>query len=252
MAFSNLASRGAGNSKTSSTTVAVTPSPTLNAGEVILVAVATDNAGTSDAATNEVTSITDSVGGNTWIKLYEYSRGSPGANAGSTVALFMSKLTNSIPDTGTITGNLSSNRTAKVIAVLKCDVTSGNTIVAVAQMGHAAAGSASVSLSGLASKQYLWVLAFSSEQNTAQSLSVGLTQVGSFTTGGGSAANMAGVIGAEVITATGRGPYNLASAGPNDSAGVMVALEDIAGAKSPPPYAGTHRPRFMTPRRRLI
>src|ERR1041384_4789690 len=102
MAFASLNTLGSNQNKTSGNSIAVTTTAAAESGHLVVVIVAIDNTGTGDGDNSEVNSISDSAGGNTWTKAREFTNGQGAANAGATVSVWFSVLTNQINSGGTI------------------------------------------------------------------------------------------------------------------------------------------------------
>lgn len=128
MAWGAPSNIGTGRNKASSTTVVLTTTVAIAADEVAVVIIAADNTSTVDGDNGEVSSITDSAGGNTWTKAREFTNSQGAANAGATVSVWFSKLTNGIALGGTITANFGTARTAKAITGFKATVGAGNVV----------------------------------------------------------------------------------------------------------------------------
>src|SRR3990167_3691155 len=128
MSWASVGTLGAGNSISAGTTVAITTSATAEAGNFVLVTVALDNTGTTDSDFSEVSSITDSAGGNTWTKCAEYTNGQGSAAAGVTISAWRSILTNQIASGGTITANLANSVTSKALSAWEFTLGAGSTV----------------------------------------------------------------------------------------------------------------------------
>lgn len=99
-----------------STTTGAIGSPVPGVGDLVLVYITADNAGTSGAAA--ISSVTDSAGGNTYSVVKSQNQTAGAANDGCTVAIYGSVLaTGWTASTTTVTVNWSPNVTAKVIQV---------------------------------------------------------------------------------------------------------------------------------------
>lgn len=141
------------------------------AGDVIFVQIACNNTGTGDGDLSEVTSVVDSVGGNTWTKVKEWTNGQGAAAAGATVAAFYSALTNGLTAAvSTITVNFANTITAKVMVGMQFTKSAGTTVsvagtvqTEVVDNGDAA----SLTISGLPSQEYLFIRVIGSETDSA-------------------------------------------------------------------------------------
>lgn len=123
----NSLNMGAGN-KTASMSLSSTGNSIGAAiGEVVFIQVVKDNASTTNGETNEVTSVTDSVG-NTYTKIKEWCNSRGSANAGTVVALFYTVVTATIATTTTHTANFSASTAAKTMIGFAFRVNAGSTV----------------------------------------------------------------------------------------------------------------------------
>ena len=130
-AWSSLGTLGSNQSKTANqSSLVLTTSAAAEAGNVVVVAIACDNFGTTDADDGAVSSIIDSAGGNAWSKAREWTNGQGTAQLGATVSLWYSKLTNQINSGGTITANFTNNtsRDATAITAWEFSIGAGNVV----------------------------------------------------------------------------------------------------------------------------
>lgn len=117
MAIAVALDNGAGN-KTASASIQVTLSGNFSVGDIVLVGVTADNAGTSGVSA--ISSVQDSKG-NTYSQVYLKNQ-TPGnaANDGCTIALYQAVVSVAlVGGADTVTANFSPNVTAKTIDVLK-------------------------------------------------------------------------------------------------------------------------------------
>jgi hypothetical protein len=243
VAIASVGSWGIGSSGASGTTLLLAGTlSTIEAGNVAMVLIAADNTGTTDADHSQVSSIADSVGGNTWTKIEEYTNGQGSAGTGVTVSLWQSRLTNAITSTDDITVTFGGAITDKCGEVWEFTV-GGALTEAAAAVPNATDGSngfGSVQFSGLASASRLYLRALAKEVNpaaTAFTASAGFTAM----PGTRSRNNAAAVcIRGEFIIATSTGQTsNPTFAIAGDTAGVFVALTDVPAA------SGNRRRRFF-------
>jgi hypothetical protein len=115
MPFASVDLRGTASNKSSGTTISLTPTATIPVGALVVVEVAADNVGTSNAADTTEHGIASSPG-QTWTKLREMSRGAGSAAAGVVTSLWATVVTTALTTSDSITLTISSARTAKVIA----------------------------------------------------------------------------------------------------------------------------------------
>lgn len=163
MAFGTPTSIGTKNDGSGSSCI-VTTTANAEVGRLLVAYCSKDNV--SDGATNEVTSVTDSTGANTWTKAHEYSEGSGGSDAGVTTAAFFCKVASQINSGGTVTFNFSSSKSGQVGEVLKltCDnsVEIDGTPQAEAVTNQTNPGS--LALSGLSNVEHIYVRVRGGEQ----------------------------------------------------------------------------------------
>ena len=89
MAIASLGTLGATGSTSAGASLEHVLTGVAEAGHLLLVAIAKDNASSAaDSQTSEVTSLTDTSGGNTWTKMGEFCNSESAANAGATVSLW--------------------------------------------------------------------------------------------------------------------------------------------------------------------
>jgi hypothetical protein len=118
---------GGGTSTVSGTTLVITTTNNLAAGNIPVCSIAADNIGTTDSTNTEIVSGTDSAG-NTYTRLHSYRNGQAGAGLGASAALWFSTTGNALGSGGTITFTFSSAITAKAAACREYAVESGNTL----------------------------------------------------------------------------------------------------------------------------
>lgn len=231
MAFGAGVTLGGTADKTAGTTIVHTVTAAAAVGDLVAVRVPKNNELTTDANdTNEVTSVVDSAG-NTYTKLGEARRGAGTAAAGATGALFISKLTAALTSgVSTITANFSNSPAASALTAWKHTIGAGNTfqIAGVVQYETLLGGPGALVISGLPSKEYLFLRAEAMETDTpnyAPTASyTAVTEVA--TTGGGAASNMASC--GEFRILTGTGDTSDPTGNSTDHVGIFIALEEIA------------------------
>lgn len=247
MAFASVGTLGSGQSKASGTSVSLTTGANAEAGNLVVVLTAWDNTATADGDSTNIDSITDSAGGNTWTKVAEYTETEGGAAAdGVTLAIFYSVLTNQINSGGTITANADTARTAKAITAWEFTKGAGTTVEvdtgSIQKVGAASSDPANQTISGLTSREYLFVQAFGQEQSTATSTYTkdtnytGFTQNGS--SGGGGASNMLVAGGFRILTGTGDSANPATSSDTNEHVQIYVALYEQSGGTTETPTPG--------------
>lgn len=213
----------------------------ITVGKLAVIAIAKDNVGTTDAQTSEVSSITDnSGGGNTWVKAGEFCNGNAAANAGAVVSVWYSLITSQITaGAGAITVNFSSSITAKAGLGICFNIAAGNTVGVASgslqTLANDAADPGSMSISGLTSKEYLFVRAVAAESSTTTNISgtnyTAVSATGATSASGGSAANQGARMLYRILTGTGDTlDPTLFSA---DHASVYFALEEVSSGPAP-------------------
>src|SRR5947208_1550631 len=114
--LSSVGTIGSNQSKTAGTTLVITPTNQLNAGDVGILVIAADNFNTTDGDNSELTTVIDSKG-NTWDKVREFTNGNGTAATGATVAIFKSDVTVNVLVTDTITINFANTITARAATI---------------------------------------------------------------------------------------------------------------------------------------
>lgn len=189
---------------TSLTSGAVTN--TVEAGHAHIIGIALDNSGTGDGDNSEVTSVTDSAG-NTYTKIGETTNGNGSAGAGATISAWYSIVTSQLTSgVHTVTANFSS-RTAVAMFGWETTLTNPGIITlagSLQTLANDAADPGSMSVSGLASREYLAIRLIASESNDITAMTV----TGGFTTMNLSRANT-GTSSTSMIV---RGEYKIATA----------------------------------------
>lgn len=133
-----VANAGGTNSATSSATLVAT-NITAAVGDMLVVFVAADNAGSSGASSTSAT-MTDSAG-NTYTRRSVVNRtAASAANDGVTLSIFTAPVTTAL-SAGSITANFSPNTTAKAMVVKRVTPSAGATVQYV-EVGTGASGSA--------------------------------------------------------------------------------------------------------------
>lgn len=234
MAFGSVGSLGTAASGIGASSIAVTLGANAEAGNLVVFVYAGDNlgSGADDADNSEVTSISDSATGNTWLKLKENSNNNGGAALGATVSVWYSVLTNQINSGGTITANLSGSPAARAATVWEFTKTGGTTISVeqtAANSGDAADPQA-ISLAGMASREYLfiWGLAYEGTTGGGFTDDADYTQITVAGQGAGAAAMVAwGAF--RIATLTGD-TVDAATTTDRDYSQVLGALYEVAAA----------------------
>src|SRR5688572_4999482 len=164
-AFANVGSFCAANHKTSSSswtgasTPALTTTAQLDAGNLGIIILATDNLVTTDGKTNTHVSITDAAG-NIWTKAREFTNGQTAAAAGATVSVWYSMVGVTLASGAGMTVTLSGNITAKAVTCWEYTMGAAN-VIAVSGGNDSAQDAATnwgtMTVGSLPSAEHLWV-----------------------------------------------------------------------------------------------
>lgn len=153
MAFSHQGNYGYAGSKTTGTSISMSPSSAINVGELAIVAVVTDNQSGTGGDSTDITISDDQS--NSWTRLFEYTQTGGSSNDGVTISVSYSIITTQIGTGDSITAT-HNNIPAKAIT---CDVWTCNGIDSVETPNTAGGSSTSPSatISGLSSGERLWI-----------------------------------------------------------------------------------------------
>lgn len=153
MAIASVGSIGTASFGGGSTSIAITTSAIASAGDLVAILATCANAGSGN--TNVITSVTDSAGGNTWTKGYEWS------DTHQATAIYFSRLTNTVASGGTITvnfsGSVANRRSSSWKYTCSAAIALYGTPQAVSTVGSTSPGSLTVS--GLTNSSYLAIRA---------------------------------------------------------------------------------------------
>jgi hypothetical protein len=237
MAFAALGN-GSGNSdRNSATSITFTYAESLSVGNIIILAIALDNIGTTtDGDKGDIVSVTDSTGGNTYLKAVEFSNVQGGAAAGATIGIYYSVLTAAITGSSTTyTVNFNGSVAAKAIVYRGFSIASGNTVslTAAQTLANDGADAGSITISGLASQEYLFIRACAIENNTATgTVSTNFTKLALAvplgTASGGATANMWVFAEYRIVTATSETTNPVTAA--VDNASAMIGFYETVPA----------------------
>jgi hypothetical protein len=212
-------------------------------GEIVVLCVAMNNKTTTDGETTDIASVTDS-GGNTFRRWGEFTNGQGTAAAGATISVWISEVTTAVT-LGSVTVNydgFSPVATAAVYHRFRRTAPIAHTASAVTVAEDNVSQVASLTKSGLESREYLAVRAMAHEAEllgtigdpTAGWLVLGGGSDGwTYTTGAGSASNMA--VGAEYHIATATS-FTSAPTQPTeggDSASILLVMWELPSAINP-------------------
>jgi len=238
VAWESLNTLGTVQDKTADASDVLTTTAAAEAGNVVVLVVALDNlTGNPDADNGEVTSITDSAGGNTWTKAKEWTNAQGGAAAGATVSVWFSKLTNAIASGGTIPANFTGSPAAVAMSAWEFSIGAGNvvTVEGSAVLADDGIDLGNMSIGGLPNREYLFFRGIASETNnigqitvTGGFIAISLNQ----TSGAGAASNMAVRGEFRIFTndSEASNPFWVSA----DHASVFVALKEASDVVLPP------------------
>ena len=217
-------------SKTAGVDLDCIPTVAFTAGNVAILWAAMDNVATTDQNSNDCTSVIDTTGNNTWVKLREFTNAQGAGAAGATTCIFYSILTTGV-GTGDAIRFTHTSVTARAISVIEFTIGAGNTVSIVGtpvDLANDAADPGSMTVGSLASAEHLWIRSIALERAnascTATSGGLFATIPNNGTTGGGAASNM-NVCGEwDVATAT----TNTSDPGATavDNASIFLALDE--------------------------
>lgn len=241
-AWTHQGNRVSATEKTSDGSISASPSSELPVGSVILVRCTTDNAATTAGQTTTHT-VSDSAS-NTWTRIREETFTAGAAEDGVTNSLWISgastdgQLTSAIGTGGSITCSISSNVTAKALLVDEFSVGSAKTASIAGHNGGNNSGTTActITLSGLASAEYLWVGSCGKEGPNGDSFSgdadyTALTNTG--TTGAGAASNVYNRAQFRIFTG-GSDTWNASSGTGRDTASMLAAIQEVDEGAPPP------------------
>ena len=230
MAFGNPVTLTGVPSKTGTTLAITGHVSTAPVGSLAVVAVISDNAGTTDAAgADNIVGVTDTAG-NTYTLAHGYRNGQGAAQAGAHASVWYSVLTTAITPSVTVTVTSTNAAYARYAHLHYYTVGAGNTVtVAGVANGVGDAGVDPVStISGLpGSTQYLWVGCVADEGTAVPAAPAGFAALGGMSTSGGQAAlNVAGRV--FWVIDTGQTTKTLTPATAGDAVSVLVAFKEGA------------------------
>lgn len=236
MAFASVGTAGVfGNGGSANNQFSGSPANILEAGNLVIIGVAFDNTSTTSGNFNEITSVTDSVGGNTWTEGREVTRANGAAADGVTTAVFFSRLTNQIGTSDTITVNLANTVTDEIFFLWEFTVGADVSVVGIDNHEFSGNGYGSSVTSGLSNVEHLHIMIGGKESNSTSNL----TPTTNFTamSAGRSRNNALAIrIAGEFRISTSTGETsNPTHAITVDTASVFIALEEQAAAAAEEP-----------------
>ncbi len=167
--FASVGSIASAQNKTAQVNWSFAPSATLDAGNLGVLIVSSDNYDIGDVDDGAINTVTDSVG-NKWKKRGEWQKGSTAAGTGVIVSVWTTIATTNLTTGGTITVHFyddGTGPTAKAATGWEFTVTGGSALHVAGYATKAEnAEPTNMTLSGLASNPYLWIRAVGQELNT--------------------------------------------------------------------------------------
>ena len=238
MAITATAANALGN-KTAQASTSITITQNAAIGDLVLVSIAADNAGTSGVSA--ISSVVDSTGANTYNEVVSQNQTSGAANDGVTVAIYGSVLASALTSgISTITVNWSPNVTAKALHLL---VVTGSASTAYSTGSNNGSGTTYTSnaSASLASGDLI-VAIIGNETNTVPGADSDTTN-GSWSSGtsqsagsGGDATKMSERTSWKIVTGAGTQTYD-GSTGANTDWAVAYGLYTVpAAATFSPPF----------------
>lgn len=231
MAISSLGIAGGANKNSSGNSQNPLVTTTIAVGEVIIVLISFDNTATTDGDFSEITSITD-VAGNTYTKLAEYTNGQGAAAAGITISAWLSKITSQLVNNNTLTVNFANTITDSSSRIRRFSVGAGNSLQVAGSatpLVNDGADPGSMTISGLSSKEYLFLRAIGSESETTTfTATTNYTSFGSQVSSTSGATNTNVVVAGEFRILTGTGDTSDPTIVAADTVSVFLALEEYS------------------------
>jgi hypothetical protein len=246
-AFASVGSLCSSASKIAGTTQNHTTTASLEAGNLGIIAYASDNLATSDGASNTHLSVTD-IAGNTWTKAREFTNAQTGAGTGVTVSIWYSKAATTLTSgTNRITMTFSGSVTAKAMACWEFTM-AANSVVKVdggADLANDGADTAAITRGGLTNVSHLWIRASGGEYGAGGSTYTASTNFTTFThttshTGGGAAdSNITGRGEFRIFTGTSQ-TTDPTVGGAVDHAATMAAFSESVCSVAEPSYVAVN------------
>jgi hypothetical protein len=128
MAFASVGSLGSGGSVTANqSTLVLTTTATLEAGNLGVIIIGVDNNQTTDGDEGAVSGVVDSAG-NTWVKGAEFTNGQGTAQAGATCSIWYCVVPSQLTSGGTITASFTNNTSRDASAITAWEFTLSGTV----------------------------------------------------------------------------------------------------------------------------
>jgi len=233
-AWSFISSRGTASEKTSDGSLSLSPTATVPAGSILVIFAATDNPTNTTSCTDTTFhSITLSTG-DTCTLVRERTQGTNAA-AGVTTSLWACDLTTDLTTSGTVTLNISSDVTAKAVALGEFAVAAGKTFdVSSDQTDSCGSGTDMTTTLDPSGTSVLQIKTGGVEGTTAScGTDNGLSTVGGTATSGGGAASNIALAGRYNISA-GSVTHNYICSDSRDFSTVHSALDEVDEGAPPP------------------
>jgi hypothetical protein len=228
MTWSAIGGYGSDENKTAGVNLKIyQPGTSISAGSVIVVIIACDNTQTTDGESSTVTSVIGTHSG-TFTKALEYTNGAGAAAAGVTCGLWYKRLTSTLgAGDDEIDITFPSSVVAKATYAYIFSTTTSHCNVAFVYGSANDVDPASMGISGLPSREYLFIRAVATERGNYDFVpSTNYTPFGqNTTTSGGDQTDVA--IAAEYRIVTTTGGTTDPSTGTPESASVYAAFMDV-------------------------
>jgi hypothetical protein len=230
-AIVNVGSLGTGGTSGAGTTITITTSATLEQHNYALIRIGADNFGTASGSASEVSSVVDSAG-NTYARICEYRYSEGVAGDGALIALWGGRAASALSSGGTFTITFGNSIGSRVAQAQEFNIVDGDTlqIAGTCQTENINGTDAgSLAISGLASKEYMFIRAIAWEAGggaISAETATYATVTGVSIDTGVNATSMTTDAERLIATATGSTSDPTISANVNDGASIFVALEE--------------------------
>lgn len=234
MAIASVGTLGrTGSSSANQSSATITTTAALQAGNLGVIAIAVDNAGTSNTDEGAVSGVTDSAG-NTWTKAKEHALGSVGAQAGAVCSVWYCRATTQLNLGGTINATFTSTSSRDASAITAWEFTVGGEVTVDATTARVDAGAAPSSLALTTSNVSCLRLRATAMESTngdmISSASAGWSTISSIASGSGSDSGHQSIDGEFIIstgtTATSNPSWTVTAN--KDNASVYIAITEVA------------------------
>ena len=157
---------GIGSLLSSGTTLSMTTTVTAPVNRVIIVRFSFNNTNTGNGDFNELTSVSDATGKNSYTKLCEFTNGQGAAAAGITVSAWRAKVAVQLDVGQTITATFANTITSRAMGASQYSVGVLNTLDIAGScqtLANDAADPGSLTITGLSAKEYMFYRVIANE-----------------------------------------------------------------------------------------